>query len=52
MFQCLLAGELVSSRRGLKNFHSSHEFAFNIISVFSLHISFSSKAKIGDVSSI
>ena len=52
MFQCLLTGELVSSRRGLKNFHSSHEFAFNIISVCSLHISFSSKAKIGDVSSI
>ena len=52
MFPCLLTGELVRSKRGLKNFHSSHEVAFNIISVCSLHISFSSKAKIGDVSSI
>ena len=50
MFPCLLTGELVRSKRGLKNFHSSHEVAFNIISVCSLHISFSSKAKIGDVS--
>ena len=31
MFQCLLTGELVGSRRGLKNFHGSHEVAFNII---------------------
>ena len=52
MFQYLLTGELVRSRQGLKNFHGSHEVAFNIVSVCSLHISFSSKAKIGDVSSI
>ena len=31
MFPCLLTGELVRSRRGLKNFHGSHEVAFNII---------------------
>ena len=31
MFQCLLTGELVRSRRGLMNFHGSHEVAFNII---------------------
>ena len=31
MFPCLLTGELVRSKRGLKNFHGSHEVAFNII---------------------
>ena len=31
MFQCLLTGELVGSRRGLKNFHGSHEVTFNMI---------------------
>ena len=30
MFQCFSTGELVS-RRDLKNFHGSHEVAFNII---------------------
>ena len=29
MFQCFSTGELVS-RRDLKNFHGSHEVAFNI----------------------
>ena len=31
MFQCFQAGELVRTRRSLKNFHGSHEVAFNII---------------------
>ena len=31
MFQCVLTGELVRSRRGLVNFNCSHEVAFNII---------------------
>ena len=31
MFLCFETGELVRSRRGLKNFHGSHEVAFNII---------------------